>query len=46
MGSKKVLGRGLGAFFPEQEDEDKQSPNSGQSSDNKYVSAQQKVNVL
>ncbi len=44
MGSKKVLGRGLGAFFPDHEEEENES-NAKQDSKN-YVETKKQVNVV
>jgi len=52
MASKKVLGRGLGAFFPEYDDEEGQSPKKAegegeqQDSDSPYVDPKQRVNIV
>ena len=55
MASKKVLGRGLGAFFPEYEDEEGKSKSKKQGStasdqqeesDSPYVDPKQRVNIV
>lgn len=48
MGSKKVLGRGLGAFFPDYEDESEgeAKQKDQEQSDNIYVDPQKRVNVV
>ena len=53
MASKKVLGRGLGAFFPEYDDEGKQGEAEGKEaskkdadSDSPYVDPKQRVNIV
>ncbi|MDZ7682145.1 MAG: ParB/RepB/Spo0J family partition protein [Fodinibius sp.] len=52
MASKKVLGRGLGAFFPEYEDEEGAPKKEGQQTDqpdgdeSPYVDPKQRVNIV
>lgn len=50
MASKKVLGRGLGAFFPDYQDQDaegnEQKQEEKSSQDNVYLDPQKRVNVV
>jgi len=48
MASKKVLGRGLGAFFPEYDDDKSSSESSSQNNDasSAYVDPKKRVNVV
>jgi len=46
MASKKVLGRGLGAFFPEYEDDSSSSGEKAESSKKLYADPQKRVNTV
>lgn len=48
MAKKKVLGRGLGAFFPDLEDEkeNNESAHGGQKSNNPYIDENSRVNMI
>lgn len=46
MASKKVLGRGLGAFFPDYEDKSSDSDSKGEASENLYATPQKRVNTI
>lgn len=46
MASKKVLGRGLGAFFPEYDDESEGEKSSKGEQENAYVDPKKRVNIV
>ncbi len=46
MASKKVLGRGLGAFFPEYDDEGEGEKSSKGEQENVYVDPKKRVNIV
>lgn len=46
MASKKVLGRGLGAFFPDYEDEGTEAQSTNKEKKNLYTDPQQRVNTI
>ncbi len=46
MASKKVLGRGLGAFFPDYEKERSEPDKERQDSEKRYPDPQQRINVV
>lgn len=46
MASKKVLGRGLGAFFPEYDDKSKGEKSSKGEQENAYVDPKKRINIV